>query len=171
MRSDIDLGLDRAVVLVTGAKGNIGDAICDVFLREGSRVVATDLIEGSAREGLDLLTHDVTVELDWARVVAFIARKYGRLNILVNNAGIAPTERLDRMAADMFRRAFDVNVTGAFLGTKHAAALLAASGEGRVGGSSLINIASRAADRPAAFNACYCATKAAVAMLKRATAV
>lgn len=167
----MDLGLQGAVALVTGAKGNIGQAICDSFLAEGVQVIATDLAPGTPRDGVEWHAHDVTREEDWQRIIAAIEARHGRLDILVNNAGVAPTDRIDRMPVEDFRRGFDINVTGVFLGTKQASALMGKSGEGRDGGASIINIASGAADRPAAFNACYCATKAAVAMFTRASAV
>lgn len=167
----MDLGLNGAVALVTGAMGNIGHAICESFLREGVHVIATDLTPGQPQDGMTWFAHDVTDEGSWEQIVAAVTAQHGRLDILVNNAGVAPTDRIDRMPVEVFRKAFDINVTGIFLGTKHAAAALSKSGETREGGASIINIASGAADRPAAFNACYCATKAAVSMFTRATAV
>ena len=167
----MDLALEGTVALVTGARGNIGWATCQALLREGVRVIATDIAPGEACEGVEWHVHDVTSETDWERVIAAVRESHGRLDILVNNAGIAPTDRIDAMPLADFRRAFDINVAGVFLGTKVASALLAESGALREGGASVINIASGAADRPTAFNACYCATKAAVAMFTRATAV
>ncbi len=167
----MDLGLNGAVALVTGAKGNIGQAICTALRAEGVQVIATDMAVGAPEAGLDWHALDVTNEQDWRRVIDDVRAKYGRLDILVNNAGIAPTDRIDTMPLADFRRAFDINVAGVFLGTQVASALLAESGAKREGGSAIINIASGAADKPAALNACYCATKAAVSMFTRATAL
>ena len=170
----MDLGLQGTVALVTGARGNIGVATCQALAAEGVTVIASDVgvDEGAAStDGYEWLSLDVTDEANWNRVVAAIESKHGRLDILVNNAGVAPTDRIDAMPVEHFRRGFDINVTGVFLGTKACAPLMAKSGANREGGSALINLASGAADGPAAFSACYCATKAAVRMFTRATAV
>ncbi|MBU6266511.1 MAG: SDR family oxidoreductase [Sphingomonadales bacterium] len=164
----MELGLNGTVALVTGARGNIGAATCAALRREGVTVIASDV---GVDEAGDWFALDVTSADDWARVIAAIETRHGRLDILVNNAGVAPTDRIDAMPVEQFRRAFDINVTGVFLGTQAAAALMAKSGTLREGGAAIINIASGAADKPAAFNAAYCATKAAVRMFTRATAL
>ena len=170
----MDLGLQGTVALVTGARGNIGVETCKALAAEGVHVIASDIgvdETAASADGFEWRALDVTDEADWNRVIAGIEAKHGRLDILVNNAGIAPTDRIDAMPVEAFRRGFDINVTGIFLGTKAAAALMAKSGALREGGAALINLASGAADKPAAFSACYCATKAAVRMFTRATAV
>ncbi|MCW1384413.1 SDR family oxidoreductase [Novosphingobium sp. KCTC 2891] len=170
----MELGLEGTVALVTGARGNIGVATCAALKREGVHVIASDVgVDEAAAtdDGLEWRALDVTSEDDWARVIAGIETRHGRLDILVNNAGVAPTDRIDAMPLSQFRRAFDINVAGVFLGTQAASELMAKSGALREGGAAIINIASGAADKPAAFNACYCATKAAVRMFTRATAV
>ncbi|WP_408587215.1 SDR family NAD(P)-dependent oxidoreductase [Novosphingobium sp.] len=170
----MDYGLEGTVALVTGARGNIGVATCAALKREGVTVIASDVGVDEAApspDGSEWLSLDVTSTEDWARVIATIEARHGRLDILVNNAGVAPTDRIDQMPVEAFRRAFDINVTGIFLGTQAACALMAKSGALREGGASIINIASGAADKPAPFSAAYCATKAAVRMFTRATAV
>ncbi len=167
----MDLGLKDCVALVTGASGNIGAAICDALRQEGVTVVATDLAGriGAQADGWRAL--DVTREEDWARLLASVRADYGRLDILVNNAGIAVMDRLEDMPLADWQRTQDVNVASVFLGMKAALPLLRESGGLRAGGASIVNIASGAADRPAAFSAAYCASKAAVAMLTRAAAI
>ena len=168
----MDLGLNGTVALVTGARGNIGIATCAALRREGVTVIASDVgVAADSSDGMEWLALDVTRSEDWARAVSRIEAAHGRLDILVNNAGVAPTDRIDQMAAEQFTRAFDINVTGVFLGTQAASALMARSGALREGGAAIINLASGAADKPAAFSACYCATKAAVRMFTRATAL
>lgn len=170
----MDLGLDGTVALVTGARGNIGAATCAALQREGVHVIASDIgVDESAAtaDGLEWRALNVTSEADWTRVIAQIEATHGRLDILVNNAGIAPMDHIDAMPLADFRRAFEINVYGVFLGTQAAAALMAKSGTLREGGSAIINIASGAADKPAAFSAAYCSTKAAVRMFTRATAL
>jgi len=167
----MDLGLEGTVALVTGAGGNIGQSICRALAGEGVHVIATDLDPQACPGGFEALALNVTDEAQWQQVVEQVEQRHGKLDILVNNAGVAPTARIDEMPLSQFLQAMEINVAGVFLGTKACARLMAQSGTAREGGSSLINIASGAADKPAAFSAAYCASKAAVAMFTRATAV
>ena len=119
----MDLGLNGTVALVTGARGNIGIATCAALRREGVTVIASDVgVAADSSDGMEWLALDVTRSEDWARAVSRIEAAHGRLDILVNNAGVAPTDRIDQMAAEQFTRAFDINVTGVFLGTQAASA-------------------------------------------------
>lgn len=165
----MEKGLEGAVALVTGASGAIGQAICFALSRDGATVVASDV---ARPEGDSLsLALDVTNEQSWQDAIAAIDARHGRLDILVNNAGIAPVGRIEDMELDEWRRTQTVNVEGAFLGTKVSAALLRKGGNARIGGAAIVNIASGAADRPAAFSGAYCTSKAALAMFTRCTAI
>jgi NAD(P)-dependent dehydrogenase (short-subunit alcohol dehydrogenase family) len=165
-------GLAGAVVLVTGAGGNIGLAICDAFGRAGARVIATDLrLPANRNDGTDWRVLDVTQEDQWGDMIDGVRRDYGALHVLINNAGIAPIEKLEDMTLADWRMCQSVNVDSAFLGTKFAIPLLKESGRARHGQAAIVNIASGAADRPSVFAAAYCTSKAALAMLTRATAI
>ncbi len=162
--------LDGAIALVTGANGDIGSAVVRLLAERGATVVSTDLRAPAEAAG-EFVPLDVTSEASWAEVIAVVEGRYGALDVLVNNAGIAPMERLDAMALEDWRRCQQVNVEGLFLGLKVASDLLARSGPRRQGGASVVNLCSGASDRPAAFSAAYCASKAAARMLTRVAAV
>ncbi|AOR79382.1 short-chain dehydrogenase/reductase SDR [Sphingomonas sp. LH128] len=162
--------LDGAIALVTGASGDIGAAVCSLLEARGAMVVRSDLRAPSGGKQ-EFLALDVTSEGSWAEVLGVIESRHGALDILVNNAGIAPMERIDAMALEDWRRCQQVNVEGVFLGLKHASPLLARSGSRRPGGAAVVNLCSGASDRPAAFSAAYCVSKAAARMLTRAAAV
>lgn len=165
-------GLEGAVALVTGASGNIGQSVCERLASAGAHVIATDLASRlPADSPHDWRALDVTDEAQWTSLVAEIEAAHGRLDVLVNNAGIAPVDRFEETTLETWRRCMTINVEGAFLGMKAATELLRDSCKLRKGGSAIINVASDAADRPAPYSVAYCTSKAAVAMLTRATAV
>lgn len=168
----MELDLKNTVALITGATGNIGAAICEALGREGVKVIATDIMPAPAQPiGSEYRQLDVTSESGWQDLIAGIRADHGRLDILINNAGIAPMDRLQDMSLADWRRCQTINVDGIFLGLKHAIDLMCETGPKRRGGASIINIASGAADKPAAFSSAYCTSKAAVRMLTRTAAV
>ena len=168
----MDLDLAGTVALVTGAAGNIGVATCKALQREGVTVIASDL--GARPDGIpaaDWLTLDVTSEESWSAAIEQIRARHGRLDILVNNAGIAPMSKLEDMSLADWRRCQSINVDGVFLGMKAALPLLRDSAGKRRSGAAIINLASGAADHPAAYSSAYCTSKAAVRMLTRNAAI
>ncbi|MGH6747361.1 SDR family NAD(P)-dependent oxidoreductase [Novosphingobium sp.] len=81
--------LPDAIAVVTGAAGGIGREIVKALKAAGATVIATDLKDGAEIEGADhYLKHDVTSEADWRAVEALVRESYGRLDVLVNNAGL-----------------------------------------------------------------------------------
>lgn len=159
------------MALVTGARGGVGHAICAALAEAGAHVVAT----GPSGAPMDLtadawLQHDVTSMDDWERVVCEIRRKFGRLDCLINNAGIALVERIADLSIEQWRRAMSVNAEGVLLGLQASLSLLRESGRSRVGGSSVVNVSSVAAVRGVAFHAAYCASKAASTLLTKSAA-
>ena len=168
----MELDLQGTVALVTGATGNIGVAICEALGREGVTVIATDIMDSApAQFGNAYRKLDVGSEQDWQDTIASVKAEFGRLDILVNNAGIAVMDKLQETTLESWRRSQSVNVEGVFLGLKHAADLMRESGALRRGGASIVNLASGAADKPAAFSAAYNTSKAAVRMLTRVAAL
>jgi NAD(P)-dependent dehydrogenase (short-subunit alcohol dehydrogenase family) len=156
------------VALVTGASGNIGAAICEALLREGAEIVATDISAESAH-GVEVL--DVTSETSWSHAVDRTIARQGRLDILVNCAGIAPIARIADTSLADWRRCQAINVEGPLLGMKAALPHLIVSGSRRTGGASIVNVASAAANRAAAMTSAYCSSKAALVMLSKVAAV
>lgn len=168
------IDLTDRVVVVTGAGQGIGRDLALRFADEGAHVVAVDrnpdTLDGLAGDLADApaslrVQADVTSKDDMQRVVADTLAAFGRVDVLVNNAGIgatAPTDLLDEAA---WRRCLDVNVTGVFLASQ---AVIPAMKEQRFG--RIINAASFAAIIPSVAHAAYGASKAAVAHFGRALA-
>jgi NAD(P)-dependent dehydrogenase (short-subunit alcohol dehydrogenase family) len=157
------------VALVTGGRGGIGRAICARFLREGATVFAADLTEqgslAGAADGTRFIRLDVTSEDDARAAMAEVGRQCGKLDILVNAAGIEIEKTVEQTSLADWNRIFAVNVTGTFLTSKHALPLLRRSGTG-----SIINFGSYDGLIADPGLAAYCATKGAVHALTRAMA-
>jgi NAD(P)-dependent dehydrogenase (short-subunit alcohol dehydrogenase family) len=164
--------LKDAVALVTGAGGGIGEAVCTALRETGARVIATDLISAPDHaNAATWLEHDVTSARDWERVIEEIQARFGRLDCLVNNAGISLVAGIADTSIKQWRRVQSVNVESALLGMQAALPLLRESGKTRAGGSSVVNFSSVAGLRGAPFNAAYCASKGAVKLLSKCAAL
>jgi 3(or 17)beta-hydroxysteroid dehydrogenase len=165
--------LQGKVAVITGALGGIGRADARVFAAEGARMVLTDVNARGAQELLAelggehlFLEHDVASEEDWVRVVAAAEERFGRLDVLVNNAGLMILGTVAGTSLADWRRVNAVNLDGVFLGCKHALPALE-----RAGGGSIVNISSIAAMQGVPFAAAYCASKGGVRSLTKAIAV
>ena len=164
--------VEGKVVLVTGAAHGLGKADAEALAREGARVVVADIDEEEAQRAVESLPAamalrlDVTCEAQWQAALTKIMRAHGRLDALVNNAGIAAFETVEQSSLEAFRRVMAVSAEGTFLGCKTCLPALAASGAG-----SIVNIASVAAIRgnPAVF--AYSAAKGAVLSMTRSLIV
>lgn len=161
--------LSGKVALVTGGRGGIGRAICARFQREGATVFAADLTEAgslpAASDNSRFVKFDVTSEEDAIAVMARIEKECGKLDILVNAAGIEIEKTIEHTSLADWNRIFAINVTGAFLASKYALPLLRKSG-----GGSVINFGSYDGFIADPGLAAYCATKGAVHALTRAMA-
>jgi NAD(P)-dependent dehydrogenase (short-subunit alcohol dehydrogenase family) len=157
-----DNALQDRVVLVTGAAGTLGVAISAAVEREGGRPIRTDL---AGRAGMDLPL-DVTQETSWIEAMAEIERRYGRLDGLVNNAGIAILGDVERTSFADWKRVQAVNVDGVFLGCKHAMPLLVKSAA-----PSIVNLSSVSGLVGGANLAAYNASKGAVRLLTKSVAL
>jgi NAD(P)-dependent dehydrogenase (short-subunit alcohol dehydrogenase family) len=134
------------IVLVTGAASGIGLASADACAREGAVVIITDVNskEGEAQaqrlaaDGLkaEFLQQDAASEADWRRVVDGILAQHGRLDVLVNNAGIAVIAPIEQETLEGWRRTQAVNMDGVFLGTREAIRAM------KDGSGSIVNISS-----------------------------
>jgi 3alpha(or 20beta)-hydroxysteroid dehydrogenase len=137
------------VALITGAAGGQGVAEAELFIREGARLVLTDIdaAAGAALkkrledEGGQVLfrEQDVADEESWIDIVAAAKRAFGGLHILVNNAGTIARQGIVATTLEAWNRTLAVNLTGAMLGMKHCAPAMRDSG-----GGSIINISSTA---------------------------
>jgi len=162
--------LASQVALVTGGSTGIGRAVALHLARAGARVVVTGRHEAPLKESaaqhpaIGWIASDVSRLQDAAAVVEEVRRRHGRLDIVVNNAGIAPAAPLEDADPDHVRRILDVNVAGLIELTRQALPLL------RQARGTIVNIASVAADQPLASMSVYAASKAAVVALTRAWA-
>jgi len=162
------IALDNVIALVTGATGGIGREVVKAMKAAHATVIATDLGETGDVEGADrYFRHDVTRPEDWAHVAAFVEKTYGRLDALVNNAGISIVGKLEETPISEFRRVNAVNVDSVVIGIQALLPLLKQGGKARRGGASIVNFSSVGGLRGAAFNAAYCTSKAAVKMLSK----
>lgn len=159
--------LEGRVAVVTGGCGGIGSAICARFAREGAAVFAADIAEanGELPEGVAFQAHDVTKEESAVALMARVEQEQGKLDILVNAAGIEIEQTIEETSLDDWNRIFAINVTGTFLTSKHALPLMR-----KAGGGSIVNFGSYDGFIADPSLAAYCATKGAVHALTRAMA-
>lgn len=157
------------VVLITGAAGGIGRATARRFAQAGATVVATDLAfdkeENDTDETVRRLEHDVSSEASWTEALADVIATDGRLDVLVNNAGVSLGQKLTDVDLDDWRWVMSVNLDGAFLGMKHAIPLM------REHGGSIVNISSALAVVGRPFTSAVSASKAGLMALTRTAAV
>lgn len=156
------MSLAGLVVLITGAAGTLGRATAAAVRAAGGEVLATDLAAG---EGIDV-THDVTKPDDWSRVMSAAESRYGRLDGLVNNAGVVSLGSIEETSFDEWRRVMAVNADGVFLGCKAAWPLLK-----RSAAPSIVNLSSVSGIVGGANLAAYNASKGAVRLLTKSVAL
>ena len=152
-------GLRDKIILITGAGGAIGGAVAAEVKAQGGTVIASDL-----KSGIDM-TLDVTSEQDWQRVTAEIMRKHGRLDGLVNAAGIAVVGNIEKTDFATWRRVMSINLDGTFLGCKYAFPLL------RKQGGAIVNLSSVLGLVGSAGLAAYSASKGGVSLLTKSVAL
>lgn len=167
--------VDGKVAIVTGGASGIGRAAAETLAREGASVVVTDIdvrageavVEGIKASGGTAVFHkqDVVDEALWGDIVGSTVAEFGKLDVLVNNAGIAPGGPITEMTLAAWRNLMEVNVDSVFLGTKYAIPAMAASG-----GGSIINISSVAGLQGAPGLTAYNATKGAVRLFTKGVA-
>src|SRR5262245_4911842 len=131
------------VALISGGARGMGAVEARLFAEEGARIVVGDSLEGEgsavaagigAKGGEAVFVRlDVTSESDWERAVATAERRFGKLDVLVNNAGIGGAGRLEDTTEADWDRGMDVNAKGVFLRTKAALPALRAAGGGAIG--------------------------------------
>ena len=140
--------LDGKVALISGGSRGMGAFEAELFVQEGAKVVSCDVRddEGDAlakkivdRGGEAAFVHlDVTSESDWAAAVREAVERYGKLDVLVNNAGVSARGSIEETSPDDWDRVMDINAKGVFLGTRSAIPEMR-----KAGGGSIINISSQ----------------------------
>ena len=165
------------VALISGGARGMGAVEARLFAREGAKVVIGDILEAEGRQveaeiraaGGDaaFVRLDVTSEADWAQAVQIATNRFGKLDVLVNNAGIGAQGRVEDTALEAWNRVMAVDATGVFLGSRAAIGAMRAAG-----GGSIVNISSQLGlvgvetSSPQ-----YQASKGAVRLLTKATAI
>ena len=163
--------LEGKVCLITGAARGQGAEEAKLFAREGGLVWMVDVLDeqGEALAGEIGATYrhlDVTIERDWEAIVDEIRLIAGSLQVLVNNAGVFPLNRMVTTSVEEYQRTMDINALGVFLGMKTCAPLLIESGNG-----SIVNISSVAGMRASVGSFAYGASKWAVRGMTKTAAV
>lgn len=173
--------LHEHVALVTGGAQGLGEHMIRLLSREGAQVIACDVNREKVEAAVGCVladdpearceawVTDVSDEGEVEHLVQHIAKRYGRLDLCINNAGVLERGPIEQMAVTAWNRVLDVNVTGVFLVSKHAAQLMIDAGQG----GSIINMASMSGQivNVPMQQTAYNVSKAAVAMLTKSCAV
>ena len=165
--------LKDKVAIITGGASGLGAAIAQKFIAEGAKVIITDvqaeLGEDSAKEwGCEFIAQDVTSEEQWTNLIQEVEKKYGALDVLVNNAGIIGDFKAatpEETNYTDWQRVQKINVDGVFMGCRAAIPALR-----RSGGGNIINMSSIAAFSPAPRSLSYGTSKGAVQHLTKSVA-
>jgi 3(or 17)beta-hydroxysteroid dehydrogenase len=153
--------LTGKIVLITGAAGAVGSAVTQAVKAAGGTAIASDLAAGA---GIDAAL-DVTAEADWQRLTAEIEASHGRLDGLVNAAGIVVLGSVEELELAAWRRVLAVNLDGTFLACKYAFPLL------RQRGGSIVNLSSVSGLIGGHNFAAYNASKGGVSLLSKSVAM
>jgi 3(or 17)beta-hydroxysteroid dehydrogenase len=137
--------VEDKVVIVTGAASGLGAADARLLASEGAQVVMTDVNAAAGREiareiGAQFVQQDVVDEQGWRDLISGVVRNHGRLDGLVNNAGIAVAENIENTTTEVWRRTLAIHLDATFFGCKYAIEAMKSSG-----GGSIVNMSSTAA--------------------------
>jgi|SRR5690554_1833146 NAD(P)-dependent dehydrogenase (short-subunit alcohol dehydrogenase family) len=160
------------IAFVTGGASGLGAAIARRLHEDGFRVVLSDIDEQGGTqlaeelgERAEFIHLDVSSEESWKAAMAYLADRHGRLDVLVNNAGITTVGNIETLSFAALKREFSINLDSVFLGCQNALGLM------KTCGGSIINIASGCSKKVKPDLAGYNATKAAVTMLSKTIAL
>ncbi len=170
--------LDGKVALITGGASGIGKRSAMRMVGEGARVVITDIQAEAGHAAAEeiggdtlFLEHDVTHEAGWQAVVEVALTRHGRLDVLVNSAGIAEMGNVEETAFEDWKRTQAVNSDGVFLGCKYGVAAIKQTSREAGAGGSIVNISSVSGLIGGHNLAAYNASKGAVRLLTKSVAL
>ncbi|WP_218781257.1 SDR family NAD(P)-dependent oxidoreductase [Bacillus sp. EB106-08-02-XG196] len=168
--------LQDKVAIITGAADGIGKETAILFAKHGAKVVVTDINEEKLHLTSQIINEnggyaiaiklDVSREEDWEQVISITEKELGRLDILMNNAGIGTRLTLAETSLEQFEKVQSINSVGAFLGMKHGSNAMKKSGKG-----SIINISSMYGIVGSPGNTAYHASKGAVRLMTKSSAL
>jgi len=168
--------LSDKVALITGAASGIGRATAERFAEEGARLVVSDRVDDKLAATAKVLTDagasplsihlDVTREEEWVAAIATVERHFGRLDVLVNNAGYGVLRRIAETSLEDWRSIIAVNLDSVFLGVKLAIPLMV-----KGGGGSIVNVSSIRGLVAGEGSGAYCAAKAGVHLFTKVAAL
>lgn len=165
--------VQHKVALVTGGASGFGRQSAIRLAEEGALVCVTDVSEGGGEETAAMLgqrgffrRQDVTKDAEWEDTIRAVLHRYGKLDVLVNSAGVAhPKDNIEDCDDRVWDFVMDVNLTGTYLGCRHAIQPMR-----RAGGGSIVNLASVLALKGEAGAMAYCASKGGVRLLTKSVA-
>jgi 3alpha(or 20beta)-hydroxysteroid dehydrogenase len=165
--------LDGKVALITGAARGQGEAEARLFAAEGAKVVLGDVLDEPGKRVAEsigaaaiYLHHDVATEESWKAAIGAAVSKWGRLDVLVNNAGILHIAAIVQLELADYMRVVNINQVGCLLGMKHAIPVMA-----KTGGGSIVNISSTAGFEGQPGLAAYVSTKWAIRGMTKCAAI
>lgn len=165
--------LDGKVALITGAARGQGEAEARLFAAEGAKVVLGDVLDEPGKRVAEsigaaaiYLHHDVATEESWKAAIGAAVSKWGRLDVLINNAGILHIAAIVQLELADYMRVVNVNQVGCLLGMKHAIPVMA-----KTGGGSIVNISSTAGFEGQPGLAAYVSTKWAIRGMTKCAAI
>ena len=161
------------IAIITGAAKGLGEADARLFAEEGATVILTDMdvkngqrVANEIGKNAEFQQQDVCDEDRWIELIGDVVTRHGKLDVLVNNAGIVHAGNIETQTTEEYRQIMAVSSDGTFFGSKHAVLAMK-----ETGGGSIINMASVASLRGESNVLAYCAAKGAVEGMTRGIAV
>jgi NAD(P)-dependent dehydrogenase (short-subunit alcohol dehydrogenase family) len=173
--------LDGKVALVSGAARGIGGETARLMAGAGAKLVVGDVLDEPGRRTVaaiadaggaaDYVHLDVAVEADWIAAIEHAVSRFGKLDVLVNNAGVFIGKGIEEITLGEWQRLVGVNMTGVFLGTRLAAPALREAAKGSEHGSAIVNLASIAGIVGSQLDPLYSMTKGGVTLFTKSAAL
>jgi NAD(P)-dependent dehydrogenase (short-subunit alcohol dehydrogenase family) len=173
--------LDGKVVLISGAARGIGGETARMMAKAGAKLVVGDVMDDLGRKTVasinasggeaEYVRLDVTKEEDWTAAIALATDKFGKLDVLVNNAGVFIGKGIEEITLDEWHKLVAVNMTGVFLGTRLAAPALREAAKTSEHGSAIVNLASIAGIVGSQLDPLYSMTKGGVTLFTKSAAL